>query len=163
MRENWDRSVQNVLLWEGGWAERSNEPGGAVNKGVSLQAFREWRRGKGLPEPTKADLKALSDDEAKQIYAEKYAKPIGFDDMPAGYDYALLTASVMFGPGRGTRERPGAPGFHDLAQGDLGLLVVLMMRVKMHDPNCVKFGPGWSDRFLAVYRLARELMREGKP
>lgn len=170
MKKNWDRSVENILVWEGGWAERPNEPGGAVNKGISFQAFKEWRLAQGKPAPSFVDLKALSDEEAKAIYRQKYADPIKFDDLPPGYDYALLTAAVMTGPNYGTPEnhRPGAAWYHQEAKGDLGLLLVLMMRAKMHDPNCGPhvipgtkrkqwYGPGWSDRFLSVYRLAKEL------
>jgi hypothetical protein len=170
MRENWERSVANILLWEGGWAERPNEPGGAVNKGVSFLAFQEWRKSIGAAVPSLTDLKALSTEEAKAIYKRKYADPIGFDNLPPGYDYALLTAAVMTGPNRGKPEqhRPGAAWYHEEAKGDLGLLLVLMMRAKMHDPSCGPhtipgtkrkqwYGPGWSDRFLSVYKLAKEL------
>lgn len=174
MEKNWDRSVQNILIWEGGWAERPNEPGGAVNKGVSLTAFREWRLSQGKAIPTKEDLRELTDDEAKQIYRKKYADAIGFDHLASGYDYALLTAAVMSGPGWGHPEdnRPGAAWFHDQSKDDLGKLLVLMMTAKMHDKNCGPhinpvtgksewYGPGWSDRFVSVYDLAKEMQASG--
>lgn len=170
MKANWDRAVENILIWEGGWAERPNEPGGAVNRGISFTAFKEWRKAQGKPEPSFADLKAITKEEAKEIYRAKYAQRIDFDSLPPGYDYALLTAAVMTGPNYGKPElhRPGAAWYHEEAKGDLGLLLVLMMRAKMHDPNCGPhvipgtkrkqwYGPGWSDRFLSVYKLAKEL------
>src|ERR1043166_2401148 len=122
-KENWDRAISHVLLWEGGSAIRANEPGGAVNMGISLTAFREIHTGATLK-----DLLDMKVDEAKRIYRQNYANRIGFDGLPPGYDAASLHCAVMFGPGRGNSARPGWAGFHEIARGDIGKLVVLMMQ-----------------------------------
>ncbi len=148
MRANWDRAIASVLRWEGGSAVRPNEPGGAVNMGVSLQAFREEH-----PEATLNDLLHMSQDEAKRIYAKNYAGKIGFDDLPSGYDAAMLHGAVMFGVN-------GIKKLDAEAKGDLGYLVVLMMHAKMHrEMNTWRFMGGWSDRFKAVYELGKELQQ----
>ena len=146
MQKNWDRAISHVLLWEGGSAVRPNEPGGAVNMGVSLQAFREEH-----PNATLNDLLHMTQDEAKRIYATNYAAKIGFDDLPSGYDAAMLHGAVMFGVN-------GVKKLDAQAKGDLGYLVILMMHNKMHrEMNTWRFMAGWSDRFKAIYELAKEL------
>lgn len=146
MLSNWDRAVGHVLVWEGGNAIRENEPGGAVSRGVSLAAFQEEHPGAGVEELFQASL-----DEIKRIYRKNYADKIGFDNLPSGYDAALLHAAVMFGVN-------GAKRFDTRAKGDPGYLVVLMMQDKMHRESAAwKFMKGWSDRFVAVYELAKEL------
>lgn len=146
MQKNWDRAIGHVLLWEGGSAIRENEPGGAVNRGVSLQAFREEHPGASIK-----DLLAMTDDEAKRIYAKNYAGKIGFDSLPSGYDAAMLHAAVMFGVN-------GARKLDAQAKGDLGYLVVLMCQNKMHrEERYWHHMAGWSDRFVAIYELAKSL------
>ncbi len=149
-QRNWERAIQNILDWEGGFAERAAEPGGGVNKGVSFLVFQEWRKLKGRPEPTMSDLRALSEDEAREIYRARFANPIDFDNLPPGYDYALLTAAVMTGPTAARR-------LHEQAKGDIGHLMVLMMHDKMQSKSIGKFARGWGNRLMAVYDLAREL------
>lgn len=145
MKANWDRAVDSVLLWEGGAAIRENEPGGAVNRGVSLAAYREDHPGADIP-----DLLAMTDEEAKDIYARRYAGPIAFDILPAGLDVAMLHGAVMFGVG-------GVKKMAQDARGDFAKLIVLMMQNKMHRQDGLKFMPGWSDRFVAVYDIAKSL------
>lgn len=145
-KENWDRAIGHVLMWEGGSAIRPNEPGGAVNKGISLTAFREEHPEANIPE-----LLALTDDEAKRIYRKNYADKIGFDDLPSGYDVAMLHGAVMFGVN-------GVKKFDAQAKGDIGYLVVLMMHNKMHrEMGTWRFMAGWSDRFKGIYELAKDL------
>lgn len=160
MKENWKRALDFNLRWEGGWAERENEPGGAVNKGVSLLAFKEWRKRQGKPEPSKGDLAIITDEEVSAFYKDR-ADRIGFDDLPSGYDLAMFNASTMQGV-------TGAKDLDARAKGDLGLLVILHMQEKLKDHRSgwhvdpltgkkQRFGPGWAARLVAVYEAAREL------
>lgn len=165
MRENWDRAISSVFAWEGGFAERENEPGGAVNKGVSLATYRQIH-----PEATVDDLRAITDAEAASIYDTRYALPVGFYDAPGGLDVVLLHAAVM----------QGVTGATKLFQASLGLpetgkispklfdmidrpletargLIIRLMHAKMHDPNVGRFGPGWSDRYVAIDTIAAEI------
>jgi lysozyme family protein len=168
MRENWDRAISSVLLWEGGFAQRENEPGGAVNMGVSLMAYREIH-----PGATVQDLKNMPVDEAKQIFKGHYADRVYFDDCPGGLDVVLLHVAVMQGVGGAIRLFQSSLGVPDAlldnrmsptifdgvvrpleaARG----LIIRCMRAKMHDKNVVRFGPGWSDRYVAIDQIAKEL------
>lgn len=151
MLKNWDRAIASVLRWEGGSAIRANEPGGAVNRGVSLEAFRHEHPGASVQ-----DLLNMSEDEAKRIYRKNYADKIDFDNLPDGMDAVMLHGAVMFGVS-------GIKKMAAQANGDWGHLVTLMMQNKMHRTDGVKFMPGWSDRFVAVYELAKELANGVSP
>lgn len=92
-----DQALDLILKEEGGYDEREFEGGGAVNMGITLNTYRDWRKANGLPAPTKEDLKAMSEDEAKQIYFVKYALPMHFDAMQPGVGYILLDSATNNG------------------------------------------------------------------
>ena len=164
MRENWDRALSFVRVWEGGAAIRPNEPGGAVNKGVSLQAYREWCQKHGRRPPTIDDLLNISDADVSSFYKER-ADQIGFDTLPSGYDLAMFNASTMQGI-------HGAKDLDEIAKGDLGYLIILHMAKKMQDPNVgphinpvsgktESYGKGWASRLVATYEAGKAL-QDGK-
>jgi len=97
MKDNLNRSLEWSRSAEGGFSVRPDEPGGAVQKGVSFLVFQEWRKKQGQPAPTLGDLKALTDEEAIELYTEMYAKPMRFDELPLGLDFCLLDISIMEG------------------------------------------------------------------
>lgn len=61
-----------ILKWEGGFVNAPTDLGGATNKGVTIGTYKEYRKKKGLPEPTVEDLKKLSDDEWTDILKTYY-------------------------------------------------------------------------------------------
>jgi len=93
MKENRHKALDYIFQHEGGYAERAEEGGGAVNMGVTFAVFEAWR-GKGA---TWADLKAMTRSEAETIYGVQYLDPIHFDELPAGVDYCVLDAAVLGG------------------------------------------------------------------
>ena len=103
MKENWKVSMFHVLKDEGGYGERSSEPGGAVNKGVTFEAFKFYCKKKNLPEPTFDDLKAISVETAMEVFRGQYADLIHFDELPHGSDYCMLDSAINNGPGGSIR------------------------------------------------------------
>ncbi len=153
MIANWDRAVAHLLLWEGGFADRSDpikypRPE-YVNHGVTLKTYQVY-----FPDATKQTIKDLTNEQAAQFYSEcEPRKQIGFDALPAGYDLAALHCATMFGV-------HGYQRFDELAKGDVGYLMTLMHHDKMHRPQADwHYMAGWSDRFLSIHDLARELAR----
>ena len=61
-----------ILSWEGGFVNDPGDLGGATNKGVTLETFKEYRKKAGLPEPTVRDLKALTDAEWDNVYKRMF-------------------------------------------------------------------------------------------
>ena len=70
-----------------------DEPGGASKWGVTLTDLSEVR-GKVC---TVADVAALTQDDASQIYGTRFAVPIHFDELPGGVDYRILDCAVTLG------------------------------------------------------------------
>ena len=57
---NLEKALKKVLKWEGGYANDPDDTGGETMKGVTMATYKEYCRRKGLPEPTSADLKKLT-------------------------------------------------------------------------------------------------------
>ncbi len=156
-----NRPLASVFLGddEGGWAERSGEPGGAVNRGISFLAFSQWRTKQGKPTPTFADLKNLTIDEATEIYNEEYFSKIGFDDLPSGLDYVFANTAIMDGVSGAKRIYTQA---QTLSGGDTFETCLAMMLVqacqKMHSKSVGRYGAGWSDRLLRVAHRASTMI-----
>lgn len=74
-----------------------SEPGGASKHGVSMTVLQEWHKEKGLPLATMDDMAAVDAVLAGQIYTEKFATPIRFNDLTNGVDYRLLDIAVNLG------------------------------------------------------------------
>jgi uncharacterized protein YgiM (DUF1202 family) len=75
------KSLAFVLRWEGGWADNPADPGGATMKGITIGTYTRWRAAHGQAAPTKAQLRAISDDEVSAIYKAWYWEESGADTM----------------------------------------------------------------------------------
>ncbi len=100
---NYDRSLANVLVHEGGYSNHPADPGRATLQGVTQARYDEFRRDHGLA--TRAITPALLKDkvwpaERDAIYRIYYADEIRFDDLPRGLDYTVFDYAVNSGPGR---------------------------------------------------------------
>ena len=92
-----DDAMAFVFKDEGGFAIRNTEGGGAVNMGVALTVFAQWRTKQGKPYPTIPDLERMTAYEAKMIYRALFADTIRFDDLPVGVGYLVLDSAVNNG------------------------------------------------------------------
>jgi len=94
MQTNLAQSLTYITGDEGSELNVSpDEPGGASKWGVTLTDLSEVR-GKVC---TVADVAALTQDDASQIYGTRFATPIRFDELPAGVDYRMLDCAVTLG------------------------------------------------------------------
>lgn len=102
---NFERARELTGVSEGGWSDRplSQDPGGPTMKGVTLKTYTAWRLSKGLPKPSKDDLRNITDAEVSAIFREGYWTPARCDDLPAGLDYAVFDCAINSGPGRAVR------------------------------------------------------------
>lgn len=68
--------VPFIKKWEGGYSDHPNDPGGATMMGITIGTFTQYRKIKGLPTPTKEDLKNISDaewmDVLKSMFWDKW-------------------------------------------------------------------------------------------
>ncbi len=67
-----DILVPFIRSWEGGWSDSPFDAGGATMCGITMTTFTAYRTNHGQPVPTKADLRAISDNEWHDIFRELY-------------------------------------------------------------------------------------------
>jgi lysozyme family protein len=97
---NFPAALQFTLSQEGGWSDDPNDPGGATERGITLQTYRWWHNNPHL-QPT--DLRGMSDSECENIYHTMFWDAVHGDDLPAGIDLATFDWAVNAGVGRAAR------------------------------------------------------------
>lgn len=98
--ERFARCLDQVLAFEGGYADHPKDPGGATNMGITRKTLARWRKVSPWWKLPKADVKALGRDEAARIYDASYWQRVHGADLPAGVDLALFDYAVNSGPVR---------------------------------------------------------------
>jgi uncharacterized protein (TIGR02594 family) len=96
---NFGRIQPIIDKWEGAYVDHPEDPGGATNMGITLRTLSEWR---GRP-VSKAEVRALSRQEAWQIMKARYYDIIRGDDLPLPVAVAVYNAAVLSGTGRAAR------------------------------------------------------------
>lgn len=143
MDRNFARALAVTLQYEGGWSDNPKDPGGATMKGVTLATFR--RR---VPNASKADLRAISDQNLAVIYRDDFWNAVKADALGDGVDLATFDAAVNSGPGR-------ANGWLKASLGGSNVETVKRICAKrlgfMQSLKIWKtFGGGWSRRVAAI-------------
>lgn len=166
MRDNFEAALAFVLQYEGGYSDHPMDPGGATNLGIT---FAELLKRRGHP-ITKDDVKALTREEAAEIYRDNYWQAARCDELPAGIDLAMFDCAVNQGLGRTRRFLQIAAGV--TADGAIGpvtmaavakavpanLLTEFMAQRMNAYGSLTKlfgtFGLGWSRRLIACHASA---------
>lgn len=163
MDRNFARSLSLVLRSEGGWSDNPADNGGATMKGVTLANFRRYVK----PDGTKADLRAISDDQVATVYRKFYWDTVSGDQLPDGVDYAVLDFGVNSGPERSVKYLQAACGVGVIQDGKIGPATLAAVRAKSADdlinticdarlkflerlPTWPTFGRGWGARVASV-------------
>lgn len=129
MKGNFNRSLEHVLVHEGGWADHPRDPGGATMKGVTLLTYRRHYG----EDRNKEDLRNISLSELRKIYKEGYWDKSRGDDLAAGIDYAVFDASVNSGPRRAASWLQEAVGV--MQDGVIGINT--LAKINKSDPHKV--------------------------
>ena len=94
-------NTKQVLEWmgvsEGGYVNHPKDPGGATNFGVTQRTLDAWRKSKGLGPMS---VKLMKRETADEIFIDNYFRPIWFDQLPSGLDYAMADFAVNSDPRR---------------------------------------------------------------
>jgi len=172
MRQNFDESLAFVLRAEGGFCDHVDDPGGATNMGIT-RATLAGVRGHAV---SKADVRALTRDQATQIYRSLYWRVVCGDDLPAGVDIVLLDHAVNSGSKAAIRTLQGALGFKQdgvlsraclrAAQGaDTQALVRALCAARLNFlrglSTWIVFRRGWTARLEALERTALAMSQRG--
>ena len=159
--------VAEVLRHEGGYVDHLRDPGGCTHRGITQRTLEGWRR-----EPvTCADVRALTEAEARAIYRAHYWNAVRGDDLPAGLDLIALDAAVNSGRRRAVLWLQEALG-GIAVDGVIGPQTLRAVR-RAHDraaviaqacdlrlaflrslPTWPDFGRGWQRRVRAVRQTA---------
>ena len=156
---NFDKAFDRLMVFEGGFVEHENDPGGATKWGVTASVAREW----GYPR----HVSELSLIEAKRIYQAAYWNAVRAEEVPAALRYSLFDAAVN----SGVRQAIGwlQATLEVEVDGDFGPLTMKALNEK--DPIAVAaalngrrldmltnlhhwatFGKGWARRIASVMR-----------
>jgi lysozyme family protein len=93
---NYPNALARVLADEGGYSDDAGDPGGPTKYGITIGDVRQYIKANA----TADDVRALTVDQAKKIYAERYWAVTRGDSEPAGLDYALFDYGVNSGVAR---------------------------------------------------------------
>jgi lysozyme family protein len=107
-----DRLIADLIDREGGYVDDPVDRGGPTHMGITLATLQQWR----APLPvTRADVMALTREEATAIYRARYVDGPGFRE--AIRDDRLLALvvdyGVLSGPEAATKALQRAIGIHD--------------------------------------------------
>lgn len=96
-----------TLHHEGGYQARPNDRGNwfdgrliGTNRGISAPTLAAWMGQDRAESLTAEDMRALSEGDARAIYAAHYWNPVRGDDLVAGLDLMLFDLAVLAGPRR---------------------------------------------------------------
>ena len=174
MRRNFDECLDFVLRAEGGFSDHVDDPGGATNMGIT-RATLAGVRGHAV---SRADVRALTREQATEIYRSLYWRAVRGDELPAGVDMVLFDHAVNSGPKAAIRTLQGALGFKqnglltlrcvDAAQGsDHAALVRKLCAARMNFlrrlSTWIVFRRGWTARLEALERDALAMCGRGAP
>lgn len=161
MKANFDRCMAQVFASEGGFVDDPQDPGGATNLGITIGTLSQWRGRKC----TKAEVKALTREEAAKIYRRDYWDAVRGDDLPFGLDLCAFDGAVNSGASRGAKWLQQALGVNPdgkigpatLAAAKSTYQPAAIMRAVgfrrnflMQLPGWAHFGAGWDKRLKSV-------------
>jgi lysozyme family protein len=169
MKDNFDRCLKHVLLFEGGYSDHPSDPGGATNLGITRSVLAAWRG----REVSKPEVKSLKVEEAAAIYRAKYWDVVWCDSLPSGLDLAVFDCAVNQGVGRAARFLQQAVGttvdgkigpktMAAVNAAEPGPLLIEFMARRMNAYGLLQslfrvFGLGWSRRLMSTHLAALEL------
>ena len=130
---NWEKSIQFVLLHEGGLSVDPVDPGGTTCYGISKRAYPDL------------DIVNLTKDEATEIYNRDYWTPCCCGTMDDKLALAVFDTAVNCGVS-------GALHMLNKAQGNidrfLDLRILRYFHIVKDNPAQVKYIKGWINRVL---------------
>jgi lysozyme family protein len=166
MKENYAKSLAQVLKYEGGYVDHPKDPGGPTNKGITQAVYDAWR--KAANQPTQS-VRFITDLEVGAIYRQQYWDRISGDDLPAGVDFAVFDYAVNSGVSRAAKALQGVVGVTQ--DGQIGPATIaatkayVAMAVTDQRLAFMKslsiwstFGKGWSARIADVKAQIKSLV-----
>lgn len=95
--ECFNKALQFVLKWEGGYSNNPNDKGGATNKGITQNTYNTWLRSKGQ---NLKDVRNITDSEVREIYYNNYWLKAGCPSMTDKFAIIAFDTAVNMGVSR---------------------------------------------------------------
>jgi len=168
MRENFDKSLVELLKHEGGFSAHPQDPGGVTNLGVTQAVWEDWID-RAVSEE---NMKALTPAKVAPLYREMYWDRVKGDKLPSGVDYCVFDAAVNSGVSRAAKWLQTTVGA--VADGAIGEQT--MKQVLLTNPQMIvdkysairleflkgrstwpTFGKGWERRVEEVKATAHKM------
>ena len=92
-----NKALQFVLKWEGGYSNNPNDKGGATNKGITQSTYNTWLRSKGQ---NIKDVRNITNDEVREIYYNNYWVKAGCPNMTDKFAILAFDTAVNMGVSR---------------------------------------------------------------
>lgn len=178
---SYPRALARVLVYEGGYTNHPDDPGGVTLEGVIQRVFDAYCKRKGLPvRPLTPQMRGTASWNVirDEIYREQYWDLVRGDMLPAGLDLVVFDGAVNSGPTQSIKWLQRALGVP--ADGDMG--EVTIEAIKEHsdilgliDDICDRrlaflkalktwptFGNGWGRRVADVRTRGKQWARSGR-
>jgi len=172
MNSNFDKSLEKLLIHEGGYVNHPSDPGGMTNLGVTARVWEEWV---GHPVDEK-QMRALTPETVAPLYKKKYWDACHADDLVSGLDYCVFDVAVNSGPGRAVKFLQSVVGA--TPDGGYGSITAALVKkaqeedaARLISVYCAKrleflqslktfetFGKGWSRRVAEVKEEALKML-----
>lgn len=171
MKSNYEISLKNVLLHEGGYVDHPKDPGGATNKGITYRTYNAWRKKHGKP---LMDVRHISDEEVEAIYKQDYWDAVKGDQLPSGIDIVMMDFAVNSGPSRAIKFAQelvgvkidgvmGPKTLHALRHTRASKFIKLYCKKRLDWLNGLRtwetFKKGWKRRVKGVEALALSVVK----
>lgn len=154
MNADFARSLELVLVDEGGLDDDPHDHGGRTAHGITQREYDAWRKLRG--EETQ-DVWKISPDEVSAIYHDSYWEP-RCDGLPAGLDYAYFDFCVNAGATQANRTLQRSLGVP--ADGVFGPVTQQAIAAKGNDiPGLVK---DYMAKRRAFYQSLAQFSRYGR-
>ncbi len=169
------RAVQHILEWEGGYSNHAADPGGATKYGITRKTLSEFVGRK----VSREEVQAMDRDLAVHIYHRNYWKKIMGDRLPPAISLIVMDAAANSGVRTAGRflqtalneqgnqlKRDGLIGERTLAAVDRADIAELLdeyivRRAVFYGAlrTFTSFGLGWARRLVSTARRASSLLR----
>jgi lysozyme family protein len=148
----WDKAIKFVLSYEGGYVNDPNDAGGETNFGISKRSYPSL------------DIKALTVDQARDIYKRDFWTTVCADQLPENLAIAAFDCAVNQGVGIASRLIQVALGVAvdgvigpktigaAYRAGDYGVWLFLLERAKryMQTQGVQTWGANWGERLVRL-------------
>jgi lysozyme family protein len=149
---NRESAIKQTLKYEGGYTNNPADPGGPTNWGITIADARKYWK----PSATAADVKAMPQSVAVEIYRKRYWDAVGGDELPAGLDFAVFDFGVNSGVSRALTYLKATKGDTEKRIVDLcDARLIFLKKLK----TWPAFGKGWGKRVADVKAAALKMAR----